>query len=279
MVSERHLRSFLIEDFLKREGSDDPEDAILKLAQRLVKSAGMKPPIDVFALAKFYGIRVREVRDPNIDGQVIPLKNGFVIEVSKEKPIRRKRFTVAHELIHVFLMKSIGTSSNSILAADVPIVSSEIEFLCNLGAGEILMPGYLFEPKLAHYGISIDTLFRLSRDFQTTIASTAMRIVRGNGRCAFIFWRLMAKPGATEDFRVDWSIAPKGIFIPRYDRAISSHLHLRTVYEALTSDEGRSSGVENINWLGNLKGRYYVESVVIRNYNSIIPGVLSLIHL
>jgi Zn-dependent peptidase ImmA (M78 family) len=292
----RRWKSFLVKEFLKKERCNDPEEAIIRLAQRLVKNAGIvKPPVDVFALAKFYKVKVREVRDMEIDGQVIPFKNNFIIEISKEKPIKRKRFTVAHELIHVFLMKNIATSFNDILkraniftfpfptiiTRGIPLlVDREVEYLCNLGAGEILMPSYLFEPKLKSYGISIDTLFRLSKEFQTSITSTAMRIVRANENCVFIFWKFMEKPGAIKDLRVSWSITPKNknIFIPRYDRAISENLHLSTVYEAFKLKR-RSSRVENINWLGNLKGYYYIESVRIKDYNDGTPGVLSLIHL
>jgi Zn-dependent peptidase ImmA (M78 family) len=275
----------LVEEFLKKEGYDDPKTAITELAQRLIKNTGMKPPIDPIELAEFYGIKVREIEGMSVDGRVIPLENSFIIEVSKEKPLKRKRFTIAHELIHIFLMESVPLLPNNIpnrVGGFPLLVDKEIESLCDLGAGEILMPRYFFEPKLRQYGVSIDTLLRLSEEFQTSIRSTAKQIVEVDGCCAFVFWKFMAKPGAPEDFdfRVDWSITPKGIFIPRYARAISPNLRIYTVYEALMSKEGRSEKKdENINWLGNLKGNYHVESIVIKNYNSYIPGVLSLIHL
>jgi Zn-dependent peptidase ImmA (M78 family) len=273
----------LVEEFLKKEGHDDPEIAITELAQRLIKNAGMKPPIDPFELAEFYGIKVREIEGMSLDGRVIPLENSFIIEVSKEKPLKRKRFTIAHELIHIFLMKSVPLLPNNIpnkVGGFPRLVDKEIESLCDLGAGEILMPRYFFEPKLRQYGVSIDTLLRLSEEFQTSIRSTAKQIVRVDGCCAFVFWEFMAKPGAPEDFdfRVSWSITPKGIFIPRYDRAMSPNLRFYTVYEALMSDVGRSEKKEvKINRLGNLKGIYYVESIVIKNYKGNIPDVLSLI--
>jgi Zn-dependent peptidase ImmA (M78 family) len=280
MIAGGRSRNSLVRDFLRRTGHDD-EKAVIELAQRLVKDADMKPPIDVFRLARFYGVEVREVEGMRLDGQVIPLKDGFIIEVAKEKPVKRKRFTIAHELIHIFLLKEGLVLLDTLheLESLIPLMRRRIERLCDIGASEILMPSHFFEPKLKDYGISVDALFRLRREFQTSITSTAIRIVRASNSCAFVFWKFMSKPGDVEDFRVSWSIAPKGIFIPRYDRAFSHHMNLHTVYEALTSSRGRSCGIEEINWLGNLKGRYYVESVVMRNHDSNIPGVLSLIHL
>jgi Zn-dependent peptidase ImmA (M78 family) len=277
-MSKKRWKSFLVKEFLEREHCDDPERAIIRKAQRLVKNADyMKPPIDIFRLANLQGIKIREIKKINCDGQLIPSKDYFIIEIRENNTFKRKRFTIAHEICHALLL---GQKFLSLLPKDrVEILNAlnpdkEVEQLCNLGAGELLMPSYLFLPRLKRYKVSINGLFELSKDFQTSITSTAMRIVRADGRCVFILWKLMSKPGGEKELRVDWSVAPKDIFIPRYDRPKSRNLSLNTVCEAF--EQGRSSRFEKVEWLGNLKGCYYVESVRLNSY---IPSVLSLLHL
>jgi hypothetical protein len=110
--------------------------------------------------------------------------------------------------------------------------------------------------------------------------------------CAFVLCKLMSKPGGwrkggEEEVGIKWSVAPKGIFLPRYARPSSPQRHLETVLRALEDwhsyygSGGRKdrrpdphSTIENIRWLGNLNGDYYVESIALRSKT---PTVLSLI--
>lgn len=279
MVKKR-WKSFLVKKFLEREGCNDPEVAIIKSAEHLVKNANyIKPPVDVFKLARIQGIRIEKIERMSCDGRLIPTADSsFIIEISQNTTFERMRFTVAHELAHQLLLGEKFFSLSTKEKAEILNILNpdrEVEYLCNLGASEILMPTYLFEPRLRQYGISINALYSLSRDFQTSIKSTAIRIVRADEHCIFILWKLMSKPGATEELRIDWSATPRGIFLPRYARPNSPRRPvLHTVCKAF--EAGKSCGLENIKWLGNLRGDYYVESIKL---NSSIPSVLSLIHL
>lgn len=111
-----------------------------KAAERLVSKYALKPPIDVWALA-------REFAEVEVDK--IPTQcDGLVVGLERRRPLilvdgtqheTRRRFTVAHELGHILLPWHIGTFVCDTHEGDWSARAEEPE--ANRFAAELLVPG------------------------------------------------------------------------------------------------------------------------------------------
>jgi IrrE N-terminal-like domain len=117
----------------------------INLARRVLQKFELTPPVDVFALVIHYA-NVDVLRMPlDIDGVSFNLKipgRRPVVVLNEMRPLRRKRFTLAHELGHVLIPWHIGTILDEIdLLDDGKDLSYwELENEANRFAGELLMP-------------------------------------------------------------------------------------------------------------------------------------------
>jgi hypothetical protein len=91
----------------------------------------------------------------------------FEIAVSSHFSVQRQRFTIAHELGHAFF-ETTGPKP--------PRTGAELERLCDLIAVELLMPRTVFERDAVELGFSLDTIQKLSRRFNTSMETTALRL-------------------------------------------------------------------------------------------------------
>lgn len=114
-----------------------------KLAARLIKKHGLKPPFNLEALVSKYA-SVEETRFP-ISGDGISIGLGGsstpMILINSEQVKTRKKFTLAHELGHVIIPWHTGT----IFSDDSDILQGEHEYRemeteANRFAAELLMP-------------------------------------------------------------------------------------------------------------------------------------------
>jgi len=79
------------------------------MAKKVIKDYMLtKVPTDLIKVFKSLGLRYIELNDPEgIDGAIIEIENKPAIAfLNKAKPIQRQRFTLAHELGHIFLKHS-----------------------------------------------------------------------------------------------------------------------------------------------------------------------------
>ena len=77
-----------------------------------------------------------------------------------------------------------------------------IEYLCDLGASELLMPSFLFRPKYLSLGFSVLSLVKLSDEFCSSLEATAIKMIKqAPGKIALIIWEEKYKPteGAIEN--------------------------------------------------------------------------------
>lgn len=64
--------------------------------------------VDIYAIAQGLGCKVEEVdfNDATVSAQVLrdkEIDNGYVIQIARNDPPRRKKFSVAHEIAHIVL--------------------------------------------------------------------------------------------------------------------------------------------------------------------------------
>jgi Zn-dependent peptidase ImmA (M78 family) len=77
-----------------------------KMARKVIKDYGLSEvPTDLQKIFRSLGLEYIELNDPkDIDGAIIEIEDKPKIAVlNKARPIQRQRFTLAHELGHIFL--------------------------------------------------------------------------------------------------------------------------------------------------------------------------------
>jgi hypothetical protein len=151
---------------------------------RVLPREGRTFPFDVDALASYRGFIVRYTDgfSPRQDACITP----GVIAINRQKPRRRQRFSVSHEIIHTLFpdyeeeLRRAGPlwrdESPSGAAAMDPR-EAELEHLCQVGAAELLLPRFAFEPELQRLGLSLETVIALSDRFDASRVATARRAV------------------------------------------------------------------------------------------------------
>lgn len=99
------------------------------------------PPVRLPELAHALGVAVKaSTLSPGISGEIRPAGDGFVIRINRHDPIKRQRFTVAHELSHFLLHREeIGDGiKDDVLYRSC--LSNRREQQANRLAADILMP-------------------------------------------------------------------------------------------------------------------------------------------
>lgn len=134
-------------------------------------------PVDVFAIAKDLGIRVVE-RDMGDDsGKIERTADGsFLITLNSRHGPNRKRFTLAHEIAHYVLHRSmIGVAGEGILdnAMYRSAKGDAVERQANNYAASILMPGPLVVKKWASGARNAEAL---AAEFRVSVPVAEIRI-------------------------------------------------------------------------------------------------------
>jgi hypothetical protein len=176
------------------------EDAIKIVAAETIRDLP-HPPLQLETVAERLNVTGITFEELPFSGELRPSNGGFTIVCSVHLSAPRRRFTIAHELSHAIFEKS---------GRNCPRTGAELERLCDMLATELLMPRDAF---LERSGADpdINTIYELSRVFQTSITATAIR-------CAELL-RLSAFQ--VEDGRVVWS---HGVIKKGSLRGLDEHL-------------------------------------------------------
>lgn len=199
-------------------GTSDAEAAIRARAIGLVDELRALvdwegPPFDVDALASFRGFVVRysDGFSPRQDACITP----GVIAINRQKPRRRQRYSVSHEIIHTLFpdyeeeLRRVGAlwrDESPSGAAAVDPAEAELEHLCQVGAAELLLPRFAFEPELQRLGVSLEAVIALSARFDASPEATARRAVElSPTRVAAVFVEPPARDAATASLASNYS--------------------------------------------------------------------------
>ena len=141
------------------------EEAVAIVAERLLEGV-QSPPTDLEALMPRLNVTAFE---PDatlpISGELRKDGDGFKIVYSASLSQGRQRFTLAHELAHA-VFESTGPNC--------PRYGRELERICDMLAGEILLPKQIFL-KAVGEKVTPGRICQLARDFQTSLMATAIR--------------------------------------------------------------------------------------------------------
>lgn len=148
----------------------DPEVAIQSLiCQKLAGIGNGTIPVDLDEVRDELGIdEIREEECPGA-GYLYDDGNECWIGVNIHDSEQRRRFTIAHEMIHFMLpTHRVGKHSDASVGS-YDRDSSEEEYLCDLGASFLLMPGEKFTRMTKDKPISCHLLRIISRTFNVSL--------------------------------------------------------------------------------------------------------------
>lgn len=145
------------------------EESIRALARRFLKKNNLYSfPVDLRKAALITGAMVFYEKLPKISGFVLEGDHPdfpYIIGINSQKPYFHRRFTIAHELGHIFLnhikKAKILCEKQNILKDETPF-----EREANIFASELLVPTDKLK-QIMHYNFSINKLsdfFQVSRE-------------------------------------------------------------------------------------------------------------------
>ena len=191
---------------LALSGGDDPVEAITKKARAVVFDAlerGWKgPPYDPFSLAEQMGIRTMPSADV-LDARTVPLSgNRYRIEFNPDRPQRRIRYSVFHELAHTLFPDCGETIRNRGTHTASRPDDRQLETLCNIAAAEFLLPtGSLGTGKPP--AAEIDTVLELRERYEASAEAALLRVSRLTSEPAIAF--ACRRDRATGRYVVDYA--------------------------------------------------------------------------
>jgi Zn-dependent peptidase ImmA (M78 family) len=168
----------LVRRFLdQHRWSRAPEELIVQLCAELLEEAGTSVPVDVRMLASFRGIAAIYEVDQAEAGCIFCAGERLLIHIRGSDSPERQRFTICHEILHTFFPgfreerrartdKTVGTHGRDQLE----------EYLCDLGAAELLLPRRQFLAALPPQPC-LDDVIELSGVFDASLEATAVRVV------------------------------------------------------------------------------------------------------
>jgi hypothetical protein len=145
----------------------------------LLKHLGVEEPdqIDIEAIAFHCGAAVRYAKLTSCAARIVGVENRSIITVNLFDPTPRKRFSIGHELGH--WMHDRGIVGFSCIPKDMRADwgGANKEARANRYASTLLMPRYLFEPRLMASKFDMRTIEGLAKVFGTSITATALRAI------------------------------------------------------------------------------------------------------
>lgn len=138
---------------------------------------GAPQEIDLDTIAWHLGRLQVEIGElDTAEGRLVVGTDGGFIRVRRGvRPLGRQRFVVAHELGHFCLHNSASALDTFAQLTDWRSGSRETE--ANIFAGELLMPEFLFAPRIQKQVPSLARIDALAEEFVTSNLATAMQFI------------------------------------------------------------------------------------------------------
>ena len=163
--------------------NQNPEQALSGILRKF-RLAALPCLADLNDLARYWGVTSIEEREIGSEAMLLPNQDGYSIvlkKVNQPSQLRRQRFSMAHELGHLLLMKSQAPASSGVVGTASKHrghgYSDEEERLCDQIAAEILMPRMAFQEDGWMEGWSLRSSRTLSRKYDASIPATARRMI------------------------------------------------------------------------------------------------------
>jgi Zn-dependent peptidase ImmA (M78 family) len=184
------LETVNIENLLKgRFTTPSLSGAINIISEKLLnESKNNELPTSLNNLTKF--LNIKTVSNNSLENDALLfIKNGsYTIEFKKSKNWRRQRFTIAHEIFHVILFDLF---SDTVDFNNVDL--KKVEYICNLGASEILVPKLEIKKDILNKQINLDLIEKLVEKYMVSYSVIFRKINQLNPEISIYIWRKYAR--------------------------------------------------------------------------------------
>lgn len=172
--------------FCEHWGEKTRTAAARKALEALIAGASRAEiPVNVEAAARYLGIeRLVYAELMDSDGSLAETSSGrYIATVRSAQSDARRRFTLAHEVGHAIVLRSLGsedrpgTRSRTACRPVTPDEKDE-EQLCDLIASELLMPRAKFVAVMEETGVSAETVPEIARRFEVSLQACARKVAQ-----------------------------------------------------------------------------------------------------
>jgi hypothetical protein len=188
----------------------------VRFAEEICRDTGVPatPPLDLEGIAKALGLEIYS-HTGIAEGCLVLRDERAVIELSPGGSHYRRRFTLAHELGHAFLLNPYCQIS----AAQLNEWPSEESF-CNDFAAALLLPQAWLEKFVSEREtLDLNVLMELAQLAQVSPTAVALRLLKGGlwQRCLLSWrsggggWRLLVASGLARQLRDRMILAPVSV--------------------------------------------------------------------
>lgn len=156
-----------------------------EIIEKAIRMFRIEGKIDVAALAVAEGLELRAISDGNIPDAVIEyneVEDKYVIKANINQPSKRMRFSIAHELAHFILHRSLIQTQKIVTRSITNHINPKEEREANILASNILMPDELVHGFCEQYGITPgdaippEVINKLAGLFEVSKQAMAIRI-------------------------------------------------------------------------------------------------------
>jgi hypothetical protein len=155
-------------------------------ADKVLQDLGVTEPkeIDLEAIAYYLGARVRYRPLDGCEARIIGKDNGAIITVNTRSPLRRRRYSIAHELGHWCHHRGKALACRGEEFIDRSALSPER--VADSYAADLILPRYLFDQAARQYTkLNFKTVTGLADEFEASLTATTIRLIEGNHAPAF----------------------------------------------------------------------------------------------
>lgn len=146
---------------------------------QLLEELGITEPheIDLEAIAAFVGATIIVEPLQGTEARLVGTGDKAIITVNSNSSEQRQRFSIGHELGHWMHDRGRAKFECGERVQAANYYGTDPESLANAYATELLLPAFMFRPRLAKQNPTLDTVRELSSIFRTSITATASRVV------------------------------------------------------------------------------------------------------
>jgi hypothetical protein len=210
------------------------EEYVAKKCSELLSAAGIESvPVNLDILGSIQGILRFEEMEMEEAGRLIPdTSGGYYVVVRSSDSEGKKRFTKAHEIGHTIVPDALSKSGHVDKEVGNFDTHSQIEYLCDYAAANLLMPAAIFNEHVKGIKFSLVNIVKTAEHFNVSIEAAALQFVKRNiSRRAVVIWEYSHKPKehivlATSSFPGMEQYRPEKQIRVRYGYGLSHKNHI-----------------------------------------------------
>jgi Zn-dependent peptidase ImmA (M78 family) len=232
--------------------------AITIITEKLLnESKNNELPISLNNLTKFLNIKTITNNSLENDALLFIKNENYTIEFKKSNNWRRQRFTIAHEIFHVILFDLF---SDTVDFNNVNLKT--VEYICNMGASEILVPNSKIKKDILNKQINLDLIEKLVEKYMVSYSVISRKINQLSPETSIYIWRKYArKLEDKNEYRVfqafqEYTRDFKYPYLPK--GCTTKHLSLPDIFN---NSQLKNKGEIEIDLNKGNRYKYYIEKI------------------